>query len=322
MSAQALKIQDNILVSVNKYLIDEGGHFIIPEGVTSIGYRAFAGCRNLTNITIPNSVTSIGDRAFEGCRSLTNITIPNSVTSIGDRAFESCSLTNITIPDSVTSIGDRAFSLCKSLTNVTIPDSVTSIGDRAFELCRSLATIKILTDNPEEFERVRGLLPIKLQDKAVMAPPFTIVNAIKESTLGYNRNRLLYSNHTNILKACGSANSLNNAIAQGLNTPDKSALSEALKIINTYDISKIYEQVKKQLDAVIYPAGEDDLIRFETDCMAIIDEAINNSSLFNKYPDVHPEVSNSFNNDYGFFQKVSNETIDKSPSEKTQSTPN
>jgi len=93
----------------------------IPNGVTSIGNRAFSGY-SLTSVTIPDSVTSIGDSAFSNNR-LTSVTIPDSVTSIGDRAFAYNSLTSVTIPDSVTSIGDRAFAY-NSLTSVTIGANV------------------------------------------------------------------------------------------------------------------------------------------------------------------------------------------------------
>ena len=116
----------------------------LPDGLTSIGYSAFAECSSLTSITIPNSVTSIGGSAFEGCSSLTSITIPNSVTSIGSFAFHKCySLTSITIPNSVTSIGVWAFYRCSSLTSVAIGNSVTSIEDKAFYQCSSLTSITI-----------------------------------------------------------------------------------------------------------------------------------------------------------------------------------
>ena len=99
---------------------------IIPEGVTSIGGEAFAGCDNLTAVTIPESVTSIGWQAFQGCTKLTAVTIPASVMSIEPGAFSVCTaLTTVTIPDSVERIdfperpyfgGNYAFSGCSSLT--------------------------------------------------------------------------------------------------------------------------------------------------------------------------------------------------------------
>ncbi|MBR4729652.1 MAG: leucine-rich repeat domain-containing protein [Prevotella sp.] len=116
----------------------------IPSSVTSIGNKAFYGCRGLTSITIPNSVTSIGDNAFFRCSSLTSIAIPNSVTSICDNAFDGCSgLTSITIPNSVTFIGGYAFANCSGLTSIDIPEGVTSIGFCAFLNCFSLISVTI-----------------------------------------------------------------------------------------------------------------------------------------------------------------------------------
>ena len=44
---------------------------IIPDSVTTIGYKAFSGCTGLTSITIPDSVTTIGESDFSGCTNLT-----------------------------------------------------------------------------------------------------------------------------------------------------------------------------------------------------------------------------------------------------------
>ena len=69
--------------------------YIIPNGVTSIGKRAFLGCNNITSVTIPNSVTDIEERAFADCESLSTVVISDSVTTIGDRAFNSYGITDV-----------------------------------------------------------------------------------------------------------------------------------------------------------------------------------------------------------------------------------
>ena len=119
---------------------------IIENGVTSIGYRAFYNCTNLTSVTIPDSVTDVDYAAFSCCTNLASITIPDSVTSIGEDAFTGCtSLTRVTIPSSVTTIGDCVFAGCTSLTNVII-DSKGSFGSNAFSGCTSLKSVTI-SDN-------------------------------------------------------------------------------------------------------------------------------------------------------------------------------
>ena len=111
------------------------GTFVIPDGVTKIGVRAFHDCTSLKNIIIPESVAEIGSMAFYGCCSLKNIILPEGVTEIGRYAFAFCtSLTNITIPKSVTEIGDYAFYRCRSLKKVFLPKKV-KLGHGVFHGC-------------------------------------------------------------------------------------------------------------------------------------------------------------------------------------------
>ena len=138
---------DGVLFNKNQTLLiqypsSKPGAYIIPDGVTSIGFNAFSDCTFLTSVTIPDGVTSISPYAFRNCTSLTSVTIPDGVTLIGSSAFQGCtSLTSVTIPDGVTHIGNSAFQGCTSLTSVTIPDGVTRIGHRAFESCTSLTSV-------------------------------------------------------------------------------------------------------------------------------------------------------------------------------------
>lgn len=119
-----------------------GGDVIIPEGVTSIGDKAFFLCSTLISVIIPESVTNIGKKAFAYCDNLRCVTISEGVASIGDSAFESCySLTNVIFPKSVTYIGKSAFYHCDNLMSVKISDGIIEIGDEAFKNCRLKSVI-------------------------------------------------------------------------------------------------------------------------------------------------------------------------------------
>ena len=116
----------------------------LPDGLESIGDKAFYSCSSLTAIDIPSSVTSIGEEAFRSCTSLKDVTLPDGLESIGSYAFNSCtSLTAIEIPSSITSIAENTFGGCTSLKDVTLPDGLESIGSYAFRDCTSLTAIEI-----------------------------------------------------------------------------------------------------------------------------------------------------------------------------------
>jgi len=124
---------------------------LMPDSVTAIedgepwnGSGAFLSCEKIKTIEFSNALNKIGDFSFYQCSNLTNVVIPDSVTAIGTSAFQRCeALTSITIPDGVLTIKQETFDNCINLTSVTIPDSVTMIGTKAFQYCGNLTSIVI-----------------------------------------------------------------------------------------------------------------------------------------------------------------------------------
>ena len=168
----------NCLINTeSKTLIAGCKNSIIPNdgSVTSIGERAFRGCKGLTSIEIPSSINSIGKMVFANCSGLERITVisgntsyhsagnclietnsktliagtknsiipaDGSVTSIGASAFQGFwNIKSINIPNSVTFIGDSAFLDCSGLRSITLPDSVNFIDSSAFAYCFNLKSV-------------------------------------------------------------------------------------------------------------------------------------------------------------------------------------
>ena len=79
---------------------------VVPEGVFTIDYAAFAGNTALENITLPMSLQSIGYAAFQDCTSLRTITIPPGVTYMYDSYwvpgyFDGCQNLTVYAPETL-----------------------------------------------------------------------------------------------------------------------------------------------------------------------------------------------------------------------------
>ncbi len=144
-------------------------YIAVEDGVTSINANAFAGCKDLYDITISDSVKNIGEGILNNTRyyddesnwengvlyvnnhiisAKDNIerkySIKENTLTIANGAFaDSSSLEEIIIPDSVENIGDYAFQNCTNLTSITIPGNVKNIGCSAFENCTSITDLSI-----------------------------------------------------------------------------------------------------------------------------------------------------------------------------------
>lgn len=95
----------------------------LPVTVTSIGYRAFFGCR-FSSVSLPGTIETIGERAFAYNYNLKSLTLHEGLQSIGVCAFNCCNGTTdngeymegllnatIVVPETVTYIGAGAFSV-------------------------------------------------------------------------------------------------------------------------------------------------------------------------------------------------------------------
>ncbi|MGN0235959.1 MAG: TonB family protein [Paludibacteraceae bacterium] len=146
---------------------------VLPEGLETIGKRAFLGFSYVDSIAIPSTVKSIGKEAFRKCASLRQVVVPKSVDSIGTYAFAQCnqlqaiwlpstlrvipknmcwqdySLTHVGIPVELQHIDDYAFSDCISLKDVTLPKGIT-YGKKPFFNCYELHWASVVEAKAEK----------------------------------------------------------------------------------------------------------------------------------------------------------------------------
>lgn len=126
---------------------------VIPASYLTIGTSAFAGCKNLTNVTFENEsgLLNVGNNAFgvhrddngniDGyCESLENMNLPQTINEIGAFAFYKCEKLVINdIPSGITQIPLYAFAETK-INNVDL-SNVTRIREGAFNNCKELDTV-------------------------------------------------------------------------------------------------------------------------------------------------------------------------------------
>lgn len=181
----------NNITTLNNYVFEGTALSKVKIGdkVTSIGYRAFAGCTSLESVYISetSNLYKIHECAFNGCTNLKELNLPNKLTYIGYLAFENCSNYKgnyiesmqqhiLTIPSEVNSIGhscfknsgieelriysdsklkyipEYAFSECTQLKSTKMLDalSINDIGSNAFAGCNQLYNLEL----PNKLSRI------------------------------------------------------------------------------------------------------------------------------------------------------------------------
>ncbi len=141
-SAKSFVISNNVLYNKDKTQIvsypprNQVPTFSIPDGVTSIGEKAFANNASLKQIDF-NQVQEIGKYAFSGCGFQT-MELPNRSIDLKEGTFSNCyALWKIFIPSSATLPKNFARN-CASLTQVTMTGTTVTLKDCAFKGCKKL----------------------------------------------------------------------------------------------------------------------------------------------------------------------------------------
>lgn len=114
-------------VTITDCAKDATGKVVVPdtiEGhpVTAIGWEAFDGQDQITEIVLPDSIKSIDSYAFRGCTELTAINLPSGLAVLKPCFWNCTKLTSLRIPASVEKIRDDVFWNCKNLSNVIVDE--------------------------------------------------------------------------------------------------------------------------------------------------------------------------------------------------------
>ena len=102
------------------------------SALEAVSDRMFYSCGALSTVRLPEGITSVGVRAFSDNTGLYYLYLPDSVKSIGAYAFEYCSnLQNFAVTCDV--VEPYTFNCCSSLAYVSFPETLTEIAVGAFK---------------------------------------------------------------------------------------------------------------------------------------------------------------------------------------------
>lgn len=111
---------------------------ILPEG--AFGYDSYKperkNCTDLLYVSLPEGLTSIGKKAFFWDKNLRSINIPSTVTAIGEMAFYKCIRLGgtLTIPEGVKVLQPETFEECRLISEINLPSTLEEMGDLSLYL--------------------------------------------------------------------------------------------------------------------------------------------------------------------------------------------
>ncbi len=117
---------------------------IISTGVTEIGYRALAECRNLKTIVFPPGLETVCGEAFAGTPWLQERQAENPLVIVSGIVVDGSKCSGkVVIPDGVKAVAEMAFRGNTAITSVYVPDSVKQMGSEIFAGCENLQSVSV-----------------------------------------------------------------------------------------------------------------------------------------------------------------------------------
>ncbi|SFH98946.1 Listeria/Bacterioides repeat-containing protein [Pseudobutyrivibrio sp. OR37] len=143
---KTVNFKGNKLSKIGMYAFDNSSisQITFPNSLTEIGFEAFHGCVNLTDITIPEQVRNIGYGAFNlmGSGIDTKLTVLSKSMKCEDDIFKGRILSKVSLPEGMVEL-PGLFCRAGFMTGyvLEVPASVTTVGLKAFNYATGLKTV-------------------------------------------------------------------------------------------------------------------------------------------------------------------------------------
>ena len=168
----------------------------LPEGILTIGTKAFRESVNCRIENLPSSITRLGDMCFYKTSFDLDVVVPNLTTMEFGVFSESkvrrvLDMGSITTLPNVTSQGFNkynyvgVFTLCTELEVAILPETMTNISAHAFSGCKKLNYLILKSDTPPTLSSVSGIgldTPIYMRGGGYIYVPDASVETYKSAT--------------------------------------------------------------------------------------------------------------------------------------------
>ena len=210
---------------------------VVPEGIVTIGNRAFYGISSLQEINLPYTVKTLGASSLQQT-GLTNIVLPNGLTTINGYAFYLTPIETFYIPASVNYIGSLA--LCTSRTNSIVVSSAnpkydsrnncnavieTSVNRLVIGCNKSIIPNTVVSIASYAFQYCKGLTSLHIPSGVVTIDEAIFDNCTDLAILTVDENNPKYDSRNNCNAIVETAT---NTLVQGIAT---STIPEGIKAI-------------------------------------------------------------------------------------------